>query len=146
MGLSALLSDSYLNICSETPNFHQNLDIVAKITRYETNRIWSSFLQLLSQQLFLNTKLSPKPWYDCLEKKFKVWTKWALVPLWMTRIPIIIMKYQTFTKTLIFLHWNSLQGMNSWVLSSLWPTLKHKIVLKQKLLPKPWGYCLESIQ
>ena len=38
---------------------------------------------------------------------FKGWNKWALVPFWTTLKPTVLMKHQTFTKTLRWLPWYS---------------------------------------
>ena len=99
--------------------------------------------QLLRQQLFWNIKLSPKPWYCCLEKYYKGLTQSALVPLWPNIFPTTILKHQILPKPLYYCLDKNCNGWTQWLLVILWPTLKPTIVLNHQNFTKtliwlPW--------
>ena len=93
--------------CFETPNFHQNLDMIAlknckELTQWSVALLWLTLTpKTILKYHTVITALIWLPW-----KKFKGLTHWALFTLWLALKPTILLKHQTATKTLIWLPWS----------------------------------------
>ena len=93
--------------CSETQNCHQNLEMILLKKLKGINPMGLSFPLVDS---YNNNRYETPDCHKNLDiiglKNFKGLNQWALVPLWITLKPTIILKHFTVTKTLRWFPWS----------------------------------------
>ena len=111
--------------CFETPNIHQNLEVVAlkifkELTQWDLVPLCMILIPInvLKHQAFTETLI----WLPC--RYFKGLNQWALMPHWTNQKPRTLLKHQTVTKTVIWLTW--IQSINCIT------------IVSRQLAPSPW--------